>query len=265
MRRGALACATALLVGSAVLAAPRRHAAPRPAPAPFDAAVYAASVAGLACTNAPGRQGAIVPIERALRRLATTFPDGGPAKDEFETTDTFDRRVGAALTRLFGGTDRIAMVLPIGESMIYDANRGQATIRTLQDWSGTGLATVPLSSDLTDTGHYVGTNAFGVRAAVTRQTFDQFALRLLIDNHDGLFRTTLTLPMQPDAARALKQRGTIVIVGTLAPPFLSVRRHHEGATVTDPSDVTYRHYDLTLRPACVLVTDGAAEVGRFHL
>lgn len=263
----------AAAVGGSVLALPLRHvpagrgpaANASAAPRPFDPAAYAASVADVDCTNAADRHGAIKPIGPLLRRLATRYSSGGPTKEEFETTDQFGARVAADLTRAFGGTDRIVVVQPIGESMTYDADRGQATVHTLQDYSGIGVATVPLSSNLTDTGHYIGTNAFGVSATVTRQTFDQFALRLFVDNRDGLFRTSLTLPMQADAARALKRDGVIVIVGTLAPPFLSVSRHHEDATIGDPSDVTYRRYDLTVRPACVIVATGGQEVGRFHL
>lgn len=261
-----------LALASSALAAPQRRtpvkrAPARPArvsPPAFNPADYAASVTDIDCSNAASRYTSVPALQKLLRPLASKYQYGGPTKDEFETADAFAQRVAGEFSRSFGDTDKIVAVMPASGFTSYNADRGQVTIDALLSYSGTGLAQVKLFDDLNETGRYVGSNAYGATAAVTRETFDQYYIDLPLSSRDPFFRTSLTLAMPPDAAKSLKQNGVVIIVGALAAPFLSLERHHGSATISDPTDTTYRSYHLTVRPACVLVANEGQEVGRFR-
>lgn len=266
----------ALLIGlalaSSALAAPQRRApvkraVARPArisPPAFNPVTYATSVTDIDCSNAASRYASVPALQKLLRPLASKYQYGGPTKDEFETADAFAQRVAGEFSQSFGGTDKVVAVIPASGFTSYNADRGQVTVDALLSYSGSGLAQVRLFDDLNETGRYVGSNAYGATATVTRETFDQYYIDLPLSSRDPFFRTSLTLPMPPDAARSFKQDGVVIIVGTLAAPFLTLERHHGSATISDPTDTTYRSYHVMVRPACVLVADKGQEVGRFR-
>ena len=105
-----VAVATGLTAAPQKRATARRSAPARavaPTPRPFDPKTYAASVEGVDCTNVAARAKSVVPIEKALHGIASSYPWGPPTKGEFESTTAFDQRVHDELSAKLGGTDRI--------------------------------------------------------------------------------------------------------------------------------------------------------------
>src|SRR4051812_9208890 len=85
---------------------------------------YAASVAEIDCSNAMIAHTRVAPFEPVARAIANLGESAALPKDEFETTDAYRARLRSASQEWLGGTDKIVVVLPIGEwKLKYDADR----------------------------------------------------------------------------------------------------------------------------------------------
>lgn len=168
-----VAVATGLTAAPQKRATARRSAPARavaPTPRPFDPKTYAASVEGVDCTNVAARAKSVVPIEKALHGIASSYPWGPPTKGEFESTTAFDQRVHDELSAKLGGTDRIVAVIPIRDMMKYDADSSTLTINPVDKRIKENVITVKAYSDIGGESTYVGSNAYGASTEVSRHT-----------------------------------------------------------------------------------------------
>lgn len=260
-----LVTAVALLgVASSILAAPQRRAAPRqskPALArQFDPKTYAASIEGVDCSNVASRASSVTPIEPALRGIANAYPYGPPVKGEFESSAAFDQRVLGELSAKLGGTNRVVAVIPIRDMAGYDADTSTMTINPVASRIKENVITVKAYSGIDRHGHFVGSNAYGATAEVSRETFTQFYMLL-----PARSRMSMKVSMDPETARSFKDKGSLVLVGSLLSPYIAYERTRGRATIGDPTDTTYLKFYLGIVAQCAVVTSNGQEVGRFEL
>lgn len=232
----------------------------------FDPTTYSATVDSVTCSNVPSRYKTLLPTGLIMRRLVATYESGPRARDEFETTYAYSQRLGEMYSAALGGTYRVVAVLPVSKFMTYNADTTELTIEPFRSSSDRrGFGSVEIGSELRDTGRYVGQNAFGATASVTRRIFTQYYLSMPIPSA-GLFSSPMIKDkLLPDSARALKQTGALVIVGTIISPYVQVESRHSSATIGDPSDTTYLIYDLTINAECALIVVNGKEIGRLRL
>ncbi len=254
---------TGIAVGAPQRRVPTRKpvaARPAPTPAQFDPKSYAASITGVDCSNVASRASAIVPIEKALRGVASRYSSFSPTKGEFESTAAFDKRVHDEISSNLGGTDQIVAVIPLRDMMKYDADTSVVTIDPVDSRVKENVVTVKVYSGINETGRYAGSNAYGATAQVTRETFTQFFMLF-----PARGATTIKDTMPPEAARSLKENGALIIVGSLLSPYIADERAHQRATISDPTDTTYRKFWLAVNPRCAVVVNGGQEIGRLGL
>lgn len=256
-------------LASGLTAAPQKRAtARRPSPAraataaprPFDPKAYAASVDGVDCTNVAARARSVVPIEKALHGIASAYPWGPPTKGEFESSSAFDQRVHDELSAKLGGTDRIVAVIPIRDMVKYNADTSTLTIDPVDKRIKENVITVKAYSDIDGESTYVGSNAYGASTEVSRHTFTQFYMLL-----PARGQTAITSTMAPDAARSLKENGSLVLVGSLLSPYIAYERQRGRRTISDPNDVTYLQFYLGMIAQCAVIVNQGQEVGRIAL
>lgn len=261
----ALFATTSVAAGVPERRAPARRSnptrpAPAPAPAKFDPRSYAASIAGVDCSNVASRTNTIIPIEKPLRGIASRYSSFSPLKGEFESTATFSQRIHDEISSDLGGTDRIVAVIPLRDMIKYDADTSVVTIDPIDSRVKENVVTVKAYSGINETGRYAGSNAYGATAQVTRETFTQFFMLF-----PARGATTIKDTMAPEAARSLKENGSLILIGSLLSPYIATERAHSKATVSDPTDTTYLKFYLAMVAQCAIVVNERQEIGRLGL
>lgn len=131
-------------------------------------------------------------------------------KGEFETTEEYKARVAS----IHAGTFAFVIENPY---IKYDADTGAFDVEVLKAPINTGLtldgSAVWLKEELTPQGKYVGVNAFGVSATITKERVDVYSLSLR-DEVDGewMHAVRLSLPMAAERASRLKSRLRVFLI-----------------------------------------------------
>lgn len=262
--------------------------------APFAFVLAATATSGqtnTAPTHPPSRPAAAVstflskPLDLSLETLGPRFIGhdivavirelaGSPLnkpKSEFETTVEYTARI----KRLMDSRERrYTFVLNafLYDDAAYDADREIMTAKVeahqlfLFDASDSisDRPALELTEILRSKGAYVGKNAFGVSAQVTRTVTDEFGLALL-DDDDELFsqadgaigdRSVSTeIEMPANEAKLIKPFLRFALVCTLDNPTVYTNTDTSSATISNPREVkVLRHYIL-VRPDELWVYD----------
>lgn len=177
-------------------------------------------------------------------------------KGEYETTAAFETRLSRLKAiPLFAGV-LMDDVLPFevdGEAleMEYHADSGLLSVALKPDfvWEGERLSgsfqrAFPLKRILNRSSSYVGTNAFGVRRRITRQTSTE--IDLAFDNHEAGYSSgyDIDVPMNVASARQAKTTLRALAIYKLASPYLTTGTFKDEPTITEPTDFSTLHLNL---------------------
>ena len=184
----------------------------------------------------------------AVAALARSSP--GP-KSEFETTAQYETRMASFMARrqqyVFVNDPRVDALRDDSDSDFerfkYNADKQMLT-RTVILSTGTEGAPFELKVDMTPTGQYVATNAFGVRKLVHR--FEKNVYELCVTEKPEIFDGALggsewlvriKLPMKATEAMVLRDNLRIALVCTVSEPNIKQDGWRTEATITEPSEV----------------------------
>jgi hypothetical protein len=177
-------------------------------------------------------------------------------KGEFESTKQFESRQSEFVKKPFLGeispATKISISLdpPQNEhdfALAYDADTSQMKLRLAEKGFPIGC-TLSLGRTSRQTGSYVGSNAFGVKARVTKHEVTYFCL-------GGNIGHEVAFPVDPEKARKVKPNLRVLLIGSLAAPYRSESSDYSEATISDPVEVSYSAYILHLDVEQVWVYD----------
>lgn len=245
LARSLLALVTPIIAASSLLAAP-------PGPTPTHRA-------------AAGRSTAVTPFDLSTQKLPPRY-DGAsfpalykslsiPPKGEFETSEAYAARAERDVR------DAHYAVRVPDVRVTYDADAGELTTAVRTDflhegWTmARGRALLVLHTAGAETGRYVGTNAFGVKAVVKERTRREWGLALSTEPFTSI---ALRYPAAPARARSLKDRLAVLAVFRLSARSIPHRMTDDGsakmreatgfdisgATIDAPTDLETYYYAL---------------------
>jgi hypothetical protein len=158
-----------------------------------------------------------------------------PEKTEFESHADFDKRSDLSAVTIFTGllaSDLLALV-PSHHAwnFEYDAERRQATLSLSKYRIGSYAFTsvknghkhleAVMHSELSSSRReYVGTNGFGVRVNVTERRVTACGIAIANKTRLGDY-ARVTIPLEPEAARSLKENLGGILIGTVQKPYLA--------------------------------------------
>jgi hypothetical protein len=126
------------------------------------------------------------------------------------------------------------------------------------------LARVHVGDDqtfTTDTGNYIGSNAFGVTKVITKKVIHSYALGLANENslthawpHTDF---TYSFTIAPDVAYETKNHLEVIFIGKPSIPVRFNFMEHFDPTLSNPSDVTKYVHGSTIDVRCAALVNGA--------
>jgi TonB family protein len=187
-------------------------------------------------------------------------------KDEFETTEQYRLRLAKADRPLFGSVNRDAVLVFVATPDItYDADTRTVTVvfETLEvDYDRKRFGILIRNRDLIRK-KVLGQNAFGAKFEFERILTEQFGLAI---HNLSSFQTENVNPyslgatiqplkikgpavvqritLEPEQARAIKNKITGLILAKLTPPYVSNNTVHEEATIRSPWEFFQKEYDV---------------------
>lgn len=186
---------------------PVQNAATAPVHKGMSAAEYAASVAGLDNCDDFAAKAAMLPDAAPLVTDAISDVKA-TTKDEFETTAQFDSRQAEYWQTRLGDPQHLVIRVPIDSFKVtYDADHGVAVVKYLADPNPSHTA-LKFFHHSTTTGHYVGQNAYGVKADVTSFSDVDGVLSFPIGQlgeANAYISPKFSLPLSAEQARAFKE------------------------------------------------------------
>lgn len=263
-------CVTA----SAAMPQPRRSAVQRAVPSRPPAITperYAASVVGVDCSNIEQRLQTIVSTQPLFENLARSFRLGFPTKDEFETTAAFNSRMASRVSSAFGNAKTVVAVTDLPYNTKYSADDGKLSLnpfRSIDNAPGKANGDsyyVNAYVGGEDRGDYIGSNAFGVSAKVSKSTIWTVALTFKPPVEKFYTIATLEKSLAPVEAKSVKENGKLVFVAELND--LPITQHYERdkPMIDDPNDTAFRDNYVSVRPKCAFVVNRGKIVARYPL
>lgn len=251
----------------------QQHRGATPAPASVEAA---------GCNRFVGEQVSSQSFAAVAAKL-----DSMPAtRSEFETTEAFNSRQGAAAAQL--PATFIVSYQPNLQYLVYDADAGALSVKSYffrnrntsySDVFGYGSPfdgkvkyghsdniDVVVGETERPTGSYAGSNAYGATAIVTRIQRDTQSIwdreaKYGEDIFNGDAGVLLdSIPMQPNEARALKGSASAAIVFTPRWPYLAKGTKTWTPTINRPTHVTNDITVITGDIQCALLLDSTKRV-----
>jgi TonB family protein len=200
----------------------------------------------------------------------------GLPKSEFETSKEYDQRIKILLTSKLR---QYVFVLPRSDIQLnYDADQRQMNVTVRAAWlvgfDDSRLNTGGTSSDiyfwsaiefrsiLRSRTQYTGSNAFGVKATVTRATFDDFGI--ILDRTNSMFQetdssgdreATLSIEMAANEAKAVKPFLRVALVCTLASPLVFETTDQTTPTISSPLQFRTTTHHVVVHPDELWVYD----------
>lgn len=176
-------------------------------------------------------------------------------KDEFETTAQFQARIRQQADREFPGSTVSVAVKVSPYKISYNADAGTLTLEMARsDYAvkRSGLSVTEIESSSRVTGRYAAQNSYGAEIEVEERSDSEFVIAW-----PGLpsYGVKVDLHVSSDDARILKQNDELVIVGSIAEPFLQRRYNLDLPTMDSPTRRTTESYALTLSPSCLYLRD----------
>jgi hypothetical protein len=178
-------------------------------------------------------------------------------KSDFETSSAYaDRLVAFSTVPFFHGMrpiDSFAfVVIPV---VAYNADTGKLAVSTGFEWSTT----------TTPAGTYVGSNSFGVKRTIRRVV--QSTYNISVDSPDWFkvyyspadslgSHSEFTLTMDGDIARRLSRTLRVLLIGSLAPPFVKHEQFRGEPTISDPEDLLNIQQTLYISLSAIWLYDG---------
>lgn len=234
------------------------------------------------CSAYVGQQVTAQPFSAVAAQLASV-----PAtKDEFETTDAFNTRQGAAVTQL--PSTFVVGYQPNLEYLVYDADAGALSVKSYffrnlntsySDVFGFGSLfdgkvkyghsdniDVVVGETQRPTGSYGGSNTYGATATVTKIQRDtqsiwdreaKYGEEIFIEETDGLLGS---IPMSPNDARDLKASASAAIVVAPRWPYLAKGTKTWTPTIQRPTHVTNDITVITGDIQCALLLNATKRV-----
>ena len=184
---------------------------------------------------------------RANNQWVMDYTPAEMVKDEFETTTAFQQRVGNAPSQY------VNLTFPIPQDGLrYSAD----TLTMTADFSRDLI----LATDLIQSDQYVGNNAFGATANITRTRERKH--RIIFHNARAVLPDTRYFSMETAPAPTLKEDGVIHVLGR-------VIGHYESyldiaPTLTHPTDRRVVYKDTMVEPLCVAVRAGDQPIANWQ-
>jgi len=195
-------------------------------------------------------------------------------KDEFETTDAYKKRFAAEISSInerlidLQGHSYIIGSESIPQSRLtYDADKRQLVSRyglafTSGHLGGRDWKVILADRIVTNTGMYVGTNAFGVSKPVSREDHEDYTIYFA--NTDGISSARawpsesyrITQKMEPAEVREVVNSLRAVIVGSLIEPFEEDRVRTTSPKIDSPYEINTHAHILTVRAECSFIVSG---------
>lgn len=165
-------------------------------------------------------------------------------KDEFETSEQFDKRITEFANSTLVGNTRLSSLLSFVNAyqpdVSYNADTGTITVKPLtraldllrfSEETGTILDRVgiTLKTDSPKYTYYTGTNAFGVKRKIRRASY--FSVDLAVNHY---VETSFNFQLPPEKAREAKKEGYIVSIGYMEVPFVGNSQNEKYATIDNP-------------------------------
>jgi hypothetical protein len=262
----------ALCISTSAISKPVTHATDSTA---FDPAKYASVANSLRCDDIPAKIDTVPSLTRAFRNLMNSpsvINGAVAAKDQFETSASYQSRLDRLWKQPLGGSSRIIGVIEISGTATYDADKQQLTMHDLfrrqsndKSTNSTPIYVAHLIVGGPPDGSYVGSNAFGRSTKVDVTRITNVDLQLSEVPSGPLLRDTgygvdLVVPSSPETARGLLHGGRVVLSTTARTPLVTYSFERDRPTLDDPTDLFIRSYGLSVTFECALVIgmDGKA-------
>jgi TonB family protein len=179
-------------------------------------------------------------------------PPRAPAKGEFETTAEYESRLAAYGRQLEPTWVNVGFKVD-PNALTYDADRGVMLVHYGTDKAG-------LDGSFSEKNAYTGVNVFGVTAEVTAMNLRSTAAKF--EPSETALPRKLEFAMAPAAARDLKERGIVHVLGVLL--GTEGKGGFSRATLSSPTDFSYGHNDIRIQPICVAVTVGDLQIASWR-
>ena len=175
-------------------------------------------------------------------------------KGEYETSAQYGARMQNFWLSKLGDPTRLVFKIPIEPGDIkYDADSQTSTVRYIVD--GIGFAQwINVLRKQNSRREYVGSNAFGVTANVTAWSGTELKLRLKNRQLNGVrgsyFNPEWDIRLNPDNAREFSDNGSMLILASLAEPFIESKNNYSEATLDSPYSDSTRVHELNVDVKC---------------
>jgi len=201
----------------------------------------------------------------AVRKKLSEHKDNFFVKDEFETSEQYNKRMVEYSSTVFTGTtklnDLVAFVTAFRPDVSYDADTQVVSISPvtrfldnsdrIRDREGITLTTRP-----PEYSYYTASTAFGVKRKIRHASYVSVDAAL----ENGL-QTDFEFNLSPHKAKAAKDHGHLVLVGFLEPPFNGISKNETTATIDNPFEETDLVLCLLFRVTQIwLINDKSGEV-----
>lgn len=234
------------------------------------------------------------PAVTNIHKLVATLEKANLKKDDFETTDAYRDRIAADMAKLGINTEKsyYFSVRLNPEHIAYDADRQILSIDALAitgksvstlhlNLDGQSASSIGTSDDIAlplyvsdkTTDSYMGQNAFGAVGSIDAIKHVQYGIyeRPPQRKYMGYISRTETvfgwqdapifsLSMPPAEAKAVKQRGTLLVVATLAPPYFAKGEYHYGASLGTGEQHSYYQKYVIGDLQCAALSDGSGSI-----
>jgi hypothetical protein len=199
-------------------------------------------------------------------------------KNEFETTEEYESRKRSHSSDSLSGSFRLNSVfaIPILADVLtsYDADKELLTVKFNESTTliydselESALQTkipaeksrslfyeekisgesIDIFTKLEKMDYYIGSNAFGATARVTRKFIDSLSIA-----YRGIFsfksKSHLSINMDPAQAKIVKDRGRLLQICQLEYPYIGNRIIRYGATISKPIDAIVTNKYIAIRP-----------------
>ena len=183
-------------------------------------------------------------------KIASSLKSRKLKKDEYETTEEFNRRIIENLTTpLYGslrGNDVLALVRKsrLEPTLKYDADTHKLTINVNVSGQLIFIGRNSYSSDTLELSHgkessYLGTNAFGATVRVKKIESKACSVAFSQPKFDIRNPLLIEIPnIKPEEARYLKGNIDIIYIGNLEEPYIGDIFKHLAATIDSPTEIT---------------------------
>lgn len=215
-------------------------------------ASYKAEWAGVESCDQFKRELWLLPQADSLLRPAASA--GAAEKSEFESEANYQARAQRELSP-YVQPDKVYLIHSLkGDWSRYNAERQELTVE-FPSYTRSGYLPVRFSIDsrTTSGSTYRGANAFGVSKNIQRQR--RTVLEAAYSFPREVTASPFTFSMDANDAEMFKTGiGTLHVLGQITKTY--VRRGTSTPTLQRPTETSFVHYEVTMRPRCAFITFG---------